>query len=79
MIVGGPINTTGLPSEWRRVLTMLQADMYLRDAPDLSLCFSLKIVRLWSRARSRTATIWPCAASSCSARPQRCSWRTSTP
>jgi hypothetical protein len=48
---GGPINTVGMPPVWRRVLTMLQADMYLRDAPDLGLRFSLQIVRLWWRAQ----------------------------
>ncbi len=48
---GGPLNTTGMPSQWRKVLTRLEADMFLEDAPDLGKKFSLNIQRNWWRAQ----------------------------
>jgi hypothetical protein len=47
---GGTIDSTGLPMHWRRVLTKLQYDMFLRDAPGLGYRFSLNLLRQWWRA-----------------------------
>ncbi len=47
---GGRIDSTGLAPDWRRVLTKLQADMFLRDAPHLGYRFALNLLRQWWRA-----------------------------
>ena len=49
-LAGGPIDSRGLPPEWRRVLTKLQYDMFLRDAPELGWRFTLNLLRQWWRA-----------------------------
>lgn len=48
---GGRIDSTALPQVWRRVLTRLQYDMFLRDAPDLGYRFSMNLLRNWWRAQ----------------------------
>lgn len=48
--LGGRIDTTALSAEHNRVLTKLQFDMFIEEAPHLGYRFSLQLLRLWWRS-----------------------------
>lgn len=48
--LGGRIDTTALTVEHNRVLTKLQFDMFIEEAPHLGYRFTLQLLRLWWRS-----------------------------